>query len=302
MKQLSLIPVNASLFSALLKGEDSASINTLTKLFHELTLYMIRRELSKMGLQEYSTVAQLSDLHPDIQACLKRIGFIAFLGVANRDPMSEENVPLIMGQEKYPSHYLGLAHEHYKKEAVSLIKKVWTFAHQSMQEFTAAHWLSNNSWTKQCLSVRYISHSTDNLSLFRMLVRFLCGILSDKAAAVLSVMYRYLSLQSNQIHDMPLSYQLIYHEIVPFSCIKYFAQIYFQITSILFETNCLSIPIWLRFFRKFLPFTFNIFIEETELYLLMSGSVSCCLSKLVRQLTSSGLVQDASHHCDFSVC
>ena len=101
-----------------------------------------------MGLQEFSTVARLSDLHPDIQACLKRIGFIAFLGVANRDLVSEENVPLIMGQEEYPSHCLGLAHEHYKKEAVDLIKKVWTFSHLTMQEFTAAPWLTNNTWTE----------------------------------------------------------------------------------------------------------------------------------------------------------
>ena len=208
MKQLSLIPVNASLFAALLKGEDSASYNTLTKLYYELILYLIRRELSRMGLQEFSRVALLSELHPDIQACLKRIGFIAFLGVANRDLMSEETVPLIMGKEEYPSHCLGLAHEHYKQEAVGLIKKVWTFAHLTMQEFTAAHWLSNNTWTKQCASIRYISHSHDNFSLFRMLVRFLCGILSDRSAAVLSIMYRYLTPQPIQMIDMPLTYQL----------------------------------------------------------------------------------------------
>ena len=53
MKQLSLIPVNASLFAALLKGDESTSINTLTKLYNELTLYMIRRELSRMGLKEF---------------------------------------------------------------------------------------------------------------------------------------------------------------------------------------------------------------------------------------------------------
>ena len=168
---------------------------------------MVRRELTRMGLKEFSRVALLSDLHPDIQACLKRIGFIAFLGVANRDLMSEEKVPLTIGQDVYPSHCLGLAHEHYKKEAVGLIKKVWTFAHLTMQEFTAAHWLSNNTWTKQCASIRYISHSRDNFSLFRMLIRFLCGILSDRSAAVLSIMYRYLTPQPTQLIDMPLTFQ-----------------------------------------------------------------------------------------------
>ena len=89
-----------------------------------------------MCLYEFSKVTLLSDLHSDIQVCLKRIGFIAFLGVADRDPMSEETVPLKIGKDEYPSQCLGLAHEHYKQEAVGLIKKVWTFAHLTMQEFT----------------------------------------------------------------------------------------------------------------------------------------------------------------------
>ena len=161
MKQLSLIPVNASLFAALLKGNESTSINTLTKLYNELTLYMIRRELSRMGLKEFSRVAQISDLHEDILDCLYKIGFIAFLGVANRDLASEENVPLIMGQEEYACQCLGLAHEHYRKESIGLMKKVWTFVHLTMQEFVSALWLEHTTWTEQCYSVRYISQLHD---------------------------------------------------------------------------------------------------------------------------------------------
>ena len=214
INQLSLIPVNASLFATLMKGEDSTSINTLTKLYYELTLYLIRRELTRMCLVEHSRVTRISYLHTDILECLYRIAFIAFLGVANRYLVSEENVPLIIGEEEYTGHCLGLAHEHYKRESVGLIKKVWTFPHLTMQEFTASLWLYNRKWTEQSCSIRYISHSSANISLFRMVVRFLCGLLRDKSAAVLSILYRYLTPLTIQLNDLPMCYQLRYERLI----------------------------------------------------------------------------------------
>ena len=262
INQLSLIPVNASLFAALLRGEDSSSINTLTKLYYELTLYLIRRELTRMSLEEFCKVTRISYLHTDILECLHRIAFIAFLGVANRDLASEENVPLIIGEEKYTGHCLGLVHEHYKRESVGLIKKVWTFPHLTMQEFTAALWLDSSPWTEQCFSIRYISHSSANFSLFRMVVRFLCGLLRDKSAAVLSILYRYLMPQTIQLSDIPMCYQLRYENLHSHNKgWNKFNEIYFQMNAILYETDSNSIPIWFAHFKQFFPNPIYIFIE-----------------------------------------
>ena len=262
MKQLSLIPVNASLFAALLKGDESTSINTLTKLYNELTLYMIRRELSRMGLQELARVGRISYLHEDILDCLYKIGFIAFLGVANRDLASEENVPLIMGQEEYACQCLGLAHEHYRKESIGLIKKVWTFVHLTMQEFVSALWLEHTTWTEQCYSVRYISKSMSNFSLFRMVVRFLCGLVSDKAAAVLSIIYRYLTPQPIQLIDMPMCYQLKYDDLYHHQGWNEFTEIYFQLSAIVYETNSNSVPFWYSNFQQYFPDPIYLYIQS----------------------------------------
>ena len=134
MNQLSLIPVNASLFVALLKEEDGASLDTPTKLVSELFLYMVRRELLKMGLHEFSQFENASDLHPDIKECLKKIAS----GVDPAICYSKESITLKIGQEEYPSHCLGLAHEYYKKVTIGVTKKVWTFVHKDMPGHIAA--------------------------------------------------------------------------------------------------------------------------------------------------------------------
>ena len=72
MNQLSLIPVNASLFAALLKRE-SVVINTLTQLYYELTCYLIRRQLSRMGLGAFAGATKIHFFHVCIEDCLNRM-------------------------------------------------------------------------------------------------------------------------------------------------------------------------------------------------------------------------------------
>ena len=243
MRQLALIPVNASLFAALLRDE-SVSIHTLTQLYDELTCYLIRRQLCRMGLEELAEVTNIQLFHPCVKDCLHSIGLIALGGVYRRELTSTDKVSLTINHVETESHCLGLAHEFHKREAVGVVTKVWGFAHLTMQEFTSAVFLRSTSWTDQCLSVRFVADSDEHFSIFRMVVRFLCGLITERTAAILTVLYRKLIPQT--IQELPMYYQLEYEDISGIQLKKYtgwyeFTKKYFQLTPILFETNCKSV-------------------------------------------------------------
>ena len=260
MKQLALIPVNASLFAALLKDE-SVTIHTLTQLYDELTCYLIRRQLCRMGLEELAEVTNIQLFHPCVKDCLHSIGQIALVGVYRRELTSTDKVSLTIDHVETESHCLGLAHEFHKREAVGVVTKVWGFAHLTMQEFTSAVFLRSNSWTDQCMSIRFLADSNEHFYLFRMVVRFLCGLITEKSAAILTVLYRKLIPQT--VQELPMYYQLEYD----YSLRKYtgwheFTKKYFQLTPILFETNSKSIT---NCFNKFLQNSICIYLNNTVL-------------------------------------
>ena len=262
MRQLALIPVNASLFAALLKDE-SVSIHTLTQLYDELTCYLIRRQLCRMGLEELAEVTNIQLFHPCVKDCLHSIGLIALGGVYRRELTSTDKVSLTIDHVETESHCLGLAHEFHKREAVGVLTKVWGFAHLTMQEFTSAVFLRSTSWTDQCMSIRFVADSDEHFSIFRMVVRFLCGLITERSAAILTVLYRKLMPQT--IQELPMCYQLEYED---FSLLKWlkgwyeFTEKYFQLTPILFETNSKSIT---NCFNQILQNSICIYLNSTVL-------------------------------------
>ena len=120
----------------------------------------------------------------------------------------QQIVSLTIDHVETESHCLGLAHEFHKRECVGVVTKVWGFAHLTMQEFTGAVFLRSTSWTDQCMIVRFIAVIDDNFSLYRMVVRFLCGLLSERSAAVLTILYKKLKPQI--ITDLPICTHLGY--------------------------------------------------------------------------------------------
>ena len=208
INQLSLIPVNASLFAALVRGSDNVSAHTLTRLYSELVCYLIRRQLFRMGLKELAKRKTLFQLHSTVLDCLFRIGELAYMGVSTRELISSEDILLRVEKEEKSCQCLGLAEEHLKKDELGGITRVWSYAHLTLQEFVGAVWLRMCSWGDQCLSTRYIVHSKSNFSMFRMVVRFLCGMLSNSAIRVLFILYKYYLRPSPMpMQEMPMCFQ-----------------------------------------------------------------------------------------------
>ena len=264
MNQLSLIPVNASLFAALLK-EESVLINNLTQLYRELTCYLIRRQLSRMGLKELSKVIKLELFDKCVLDCLYTIGHIALMGVSSRELTSTERVTMTINHVEIECHCLGLAHEFHTKESIGPVKKVWAFAHLTMQEFISSIFLKSTSWTDQCLSIRYIADSNEHFSLFKMVVRFLCGLLSECSATQLTILYRLQMPET--IGKLPMYTQLGYDkltgsELFPHTGLYTFTQKYFHLNSILFETNSGSI---LHALKRLVPTSISIYLDAEVL-------------------------------------
>ena len=265
MKQLSLIPVNASLFAALLKSEDGARIHTLTKLYYELTLYLIRRQLTRMLLEELSKVSELSELDSNVLECLHSIGFIAYQGVAFREMISDKKVPLRVGKVLKSSECLGLVQEYVKVGKMGIFTKVWAFAHLTIQEFIGAIWLKSCSWRDQCLSVRFIVHTKDVFSVFRMVVRFLCGLLSDESMNVFYLLFKHVTPRPVPTHLLPEFVQLRYEQYdLFFGCTGWqeFSEKFFQLSAMLSESDCDSISNFFQVCRRFIPDSVCFYIES----------------------------------------
>ena len=66
---------NASLFSALFNDTADILAQTVTDVYQALITYMVKRQLSRMGLREYTKVSYFRSLSSECQdCCIKVIG------------------------------------------------------------------------------------------------------------------------------------------------------------------------------------------------------------------------------------
>ena len=234
---LALVPVNASLFSALFNDTTDILAQTITDVYQALITYMVKRQLSRMGLREHTKVSHFHSFSPEIQECIEVIGEQAYSGIYDRDLVYKDDVTLCLGEKEFLCERLGLMQEHFVVDKLVGRVKVWVYAHLTLQEFVSSMWLSYQKWTQQCMITLYLVSSDELFYMFKMVIRFVCGILCDKATAMISILCN--ELFPRTIQQIPMFYQLEYDSIS-----QYFRE--------KIDHKMMTLSNWEKFLRPFL--------------------------------------------------
>ena len=276
INQLSLVPVNASLFSSLFNQTTNILSQTLTNLYTELIIYIIRRQMSRMGLKRLTRVHRMSQFHPSIWKCIRAIGYEAYEGIFHRELSSrEEDISIRIDENEYATERLGLMQLQVKVLKLGQRVNVWTFAHLTLQEYMAAVYLGDINWLQECVIMRFLVSSESVFSMYKMVVRFLCGILGDRAACLIPIICNNLIPDTRSLIEVPMIHQLYYFaDLVDVSDWFEFIKVYLVISTLIVETNSPLIPKYFRCLRDLLPenvyfyFRYSVSPNEWHCFLL----------------------------------
>ena len=90
--------------------------------------------------------------------------------------------------------------------------------------------------------------------MYKMVVRFLCGLLSDRAACLIPIMCRHLIPDALSLQGLPMVHQLRYlYDLLDVSDWFEFSEFYSLISTIIFEIDSRSTEIYFRCLNSFLP-------------------------------------------------
>ena len=287
INQLSLVPVNASLFTSLFNATNNILSQTLTHLYNELILYIIRRQLSRMGLKKLTRVERVAQFHPSVQKCIGYIGEEAYEGIYHRElSCREEDVTIQVDSSEYKTERLGLMQVQVKLLKSGHRVNVWTFADLTLQEYMAAVYLSHNTWVMQCVMIRFIVSTEEVFAMYKMVVRFLCGLLSDRAACLIPIICCNILPDTMSLIGFPMVHQLGYiKNLIAVSDWSQFTWVYLFICTIIIETNSRLMERYFLYFIDQLPehvsFYFNDSISPNEFHCFILSLNYFCQIKIL---------------------
>ena len=292
INQLSLVPVNASLFTSLFNATNNILSQTLTELYSALIVYIIRRQLYRMGLKKLARVERLAQFDPTIQKCIGRIGKEAYEGIYHRElSCREEDISIRVDASNYKTERLGLMQVQVRVSQLGQRVNVWTFAHLTLQEYMAAVSLSSKKWHQQCIITRYIVSSEEMVAMYQMVVRFVCGLLSDRAACLIPILCRHIIPDTMSMDGIPMVHQLYYvKNLTEVSDWIKFTEQYLLVCTIIAETNCQLVERYFECLRSQLPehlyFYFYNSISPNEFHCFIQSLKYICRMEILFIQTS----------------
>ena len=208
-----------------------------------------------MGLKKLTRVERVAQFHPSVLDCIGCIGEEAYEGIFHRElSCREEDITIRVDSSEYKTERLGLMQVQVKILKLGQRVNVWTFAHLTLQEYMAAVYLSNKRWVMQCVMIRFIVSSVEVFSVYKMVIRFLCGLLFDRAACLIPIICRNLIPDAMSLQGLPMVHQLRYvYNLLDVSDWFEFTEFYSLISTIIFEIDSRLTEIYFRCLNSFLP-------------------------------------------------
>ena len=211
VNSLITVPVNCAILAQVYKDiRQSRELmpKTMTQLYTDLTLVLIRRHMIEKGewKQDTRTQKHLKDLPDCVMAVLKRVSKLAYRGLFKKDTQlsfSDDDV----GDD---FQHLGLLNESKEMYVCQGARTLYSFFHQSMQEFLAAWFMSCNRELIQPVMQNTIlgdiltarSYRLFKHSIFNLLVLFLSGMCQCRSSFHEVNLWKKLSEQIDRNEDL----------------------------------------------------------------------------------------------------
>ena len=231
--------------------------------YNEQTLDLIRRQLFRIRPGEYFRL--MANLDEHVLNGLSMIGSRAYQDLVSGEIMNDNKSSLQVG--KVASWSLSLMQEHLVKMGI-VTNELFSesFSCLTIQELTAAIWLSRTSSWDQHLTARFMVNTDDLFLLFRNVLRCVSGLLTNQPSKpTYTLFFKYLLPSPVCFYDLPKCVQLRFDSFEFFEIAGWdkFREKLIQLCTLVFELKNDSVCDFIQECKSFLPNPISLYLSSS---------------------------------------